>query len=70
MNESDDDDDSKSEHSGMRSANASDDESTDGTHSGVRCVTVIYSMPYWFFIKLLHSVPLAPLQESGNAYAV
>jgi RNA polymerase II subunit A-like phosphatase len=71
MNESDDDDDdSKSEKSGMRSANASDDESTDGTHSGVRCVIDIYLMPYWFLIKLLHSVPRVPLQESGNAYAV
>jgi RNA polymerase II subunit A-like phosphatase len=38
MNESDDDDDSRSERSGMRSANPSDDESgTDGTHSGIRC---------------------------------
>jgi RNA polymerase II subunit A C-terminal domain phosphatase len=39
MNESDDDDDSKSEKSGMKSANASDDEGsgTDSGHSGIRC---------------------------------
>lgn len=74
MNESDDDDDSKSDKSGMRSQNASDDEGsgTDGSHSGIRFF-FSFLIGHLFSLMVLHPF-LSPVrrvqrQERGNDYA-
>jgi RNA polymerase II subunit A C-terminal domain phosphatase len=73
MNESDDDDDSKSDKSGMRSQNASDDEGsgTDGSHSEIRFF-FLFLIGYLLSLMVLHQF-LFPVhrvrhQKRGNDY--